>query len=94
MLSDPEVREDTPLALLAERPGSFARSSIFLSRVIEVRDKSVAFDGRGFKAGKIETLEKLLTLINEGGSVHYRDMSRWRFSDIREYQRTRYDLSL
>ena len=48
-LGNLEARDDAPLDLLAGLSGRFARSPIFPPGLIEVRDKSVALDGRRLK---------------------------------------------
>ena len=50
-LGDPECRDDTPFDLLAGLSSSFACPPILSSGLIEVGDKSVAFDGCRFKQG-------------------------------------------
>jgi hypothetical protein len=49
-LGDLECRDDTPLDLLAGLSGSFARS--LPPGLIEVRNKSIAFDGCRLKQGQ------------------------------------------
>ena len=51
-LSSLERREDTPLDLLAGLSGSLARSPVFPPGLIEVRNKSVAFDRGRLKQGQ------------------------------------------
>ena len=69
---------DTPFDLLAGLPSSFACSSVFPPGLIKAGNKSVALDGCRLKQGQqlFESLS-LLYLINEGRSVHYRDISRY-----------------
>ena len=61
-LGDLEGRDDASLDLLAGFPGSFARSPVRPPRLIEVGNKSVAFDGCRLK----QSLSGQLDLVDQG----------------------------
>jgi hypothetical protein len=67
-----EARNDAPLDLLAGFSCCFARPSVSPPGLIQLGNKSIAFDGCRLKYGQqlFEGLSRFLYLLNQGRSVH------------------------